>query len=306
MSILSFTKMQGLGNDFVVIDAFSQKINLSHEQIRKLANRNLGIGADQILFIEKPLGQNADFRYRIFNADGNEVEHCGNGARCFARYVREKKLINKDKILVEVNNTITTMLCNPDKSVTIEMGIPNFDPISLPFITTNLSHRLEQNSVIWQINTILTKNKINESSPQDSEQLPNFIEFSIVSTGNPHAVIFVKSIEIAPVVKIAKFLEQSGHFPNGINVGFLEVVDRHAIKLRVHERGVGETLACGTGACAAAISAIQRGVLDSPVRISMNGGNLLVTWGKNSPILMTGPAKIVFNGTIDLNTLSDQ
>lgn len=295
--------MQGLGNDFVVIDAFTQVIKLSHEQIKKIANRHFGIGADQILLVEKPNMKGADFCYRIFNADGNEVEHCGNGARCFAKYVQYKQLTNKDKIYVEVNKTVTTMTCNPDGSVTVEIGIPDFNPTSLPFIPINLTSRAERDCTIWQLANPLTRLKNTEQKIQPVD----LIEFGIVSTKNPHAVILTMDVNSAPVVEIAKFLESTNHFPKGINVGFAEIINKHSIKLRVHERGVGETLACGTGACAAAVSGIQRGVLESPVSISMKGGDLLIAWDKNplnpSPILMTGPAKIVFNGEINLNNL---
>lgn len=306
MSIIPFTKMQGLGNDFIVIDAFSQTIQLSNSQIKKLANRHFGIGADQVLLIEKSISQDANFRYRIFNADGIEVEHCGNGARCFAKYVRENGLINHDTIRVEVNDTISIMTYNRDGNITIEMSVPDFTSQSLPFIPGNLNHRLEKNCIIWNIDHISTQATQHTNHQNHAIKTTNSIEFSIVSMGNPHAVIITNNLDTMTINTIAKFLEQSGHFPRGINVGFVEIINNHTIKLRVHERGVGETLACGTGACAAAVLGIRRNLLTSPVQVQMPGGMLSISWNSidpAAPVIMTGPAKIVFHGQIDLASL---
>jgi diaminopimelate epimerase len=274
---ISFTKMQGLGNDFVVIDAYNTPIQLSTQQIKAMADRHFGIGFDQLLMVERPTTENADFRYRIFNADGSEVEQCGNGARCFVRFVHEQKLTNKSRITVETASGIIYPELQADGMVTVDMGIPKFSPAEIPFIAerTQDTYRIQLS--------------------QDE------IEFATVSMGNPHAVCLVSDVEQAPVERVGAALESHPSFPNRVNVGFMQVMHAHHIKLRVFERGAGETLACGTGACAAAVSGIRRGLLQSPVTVSTRGGDLTIAWaGDKSKVMMTGPAVSVFNGTIEI------
>jgi diaminopimelate epimerase len=273
---LKFTKMHGLGNDFVVLDGINQAIALDREQIRKLADRHFGIGCDQLLLVEKAEGQ-ADFRYRIFNADGGEVEQCGNGARCFVRFVHDQKLTSKPEIVVETHNGLIRPRLEDDGRVTVNMGAPVFDAARLPF-TDGTGAVSEPLIVAGETLTI-----------------------SAVSMGNPHAVQVVDNVESAPVEKIGPLVENHPRFPRRVNAGFMQVMDRQHVRLRVYERGSGETLSCGTGACAAVVSGIRRGLLDSPVTVATHGGTLSIAWGgEDRPVLMTGPAISVFSGEINL------
>lgn len=273
---LKFTKMQGLGNDFVVIDAINQIISLTANDIRFLADRHFGIGCDQVLLVEEAQS-NTDFRYRIFNADGSEVEQCGNGARCFVRFVHDHALTTKNEIRVETAKGTIVPKLEDNGEVTVNMGVPRFDPIDIPFTAEKraLTYFLEANQ--------------------------KQIEISVVSMGNPHAVQIVSNLEQAPVLSEGPLIESHVRFPNRVNVGYMQIIDRKHIKLRVYERGAGETLACGTGACAAVVAGIQRNRLDSYVEVSTRGGKLKISWaGENQPVWMTGPAKTVFEGIIEI------
>ncbi len=274
---MKFAKMHGAGNDFVVIDGVRQDIDLSPEQLRLLADRNFGVGCDQILLVEKPHEKTADFRYRIFNADGGEVEQCGNGARCFVRFVHEQKLTSKREIIVETKNGLIVPRLEADGRVTVNMGAPVFDPERIAFTdgTGAISEPLQVGSTALQI--------------------------SAVSMGNPHAVQVVDDVETADVATIGPLIERHQRFRNRVNAGFMQIVDAHSIKLRVYERGTGETLACGTGACAAVVAGIRRGLLQSPVQVATRGGVLSIAWGnEGAPVLLTGPAITVFSGEINL------
>jgi len=273
---LQFTKMQGLGNDFVVFDAIHQEVELSEEQIRFLANRRFGVGCDQILLVEPPHDENTDFYYRIFNADGSEVEQCGNGARCFARFVRDKGLTEKDVIDVgTLKGPIRLFL--KDDQVIVNMGAPILEPEQIPFRATRISSTY---------------------SLQVEKQL---IPISAVSMGNPHAVILVDNVSMAPVDTLGPLIETHERFPQKVNVGFMAVRNPREIDLRVWERGVGETLACGTGACAAVVAGRLRGLLDEQVKVHLPGGDLVVSWkGGSEPVWMAGPATRVFEGVIEL------
>lgn len=273
---LKFTKMQGLGNDFVVLDGIHQSIHLDRQQLRFLADRHFGIGCDQILLVEKAEGD-ADFRYRIFNADGGEVEQCGNGARCFVRYVHDHGLTQKSEIRIETLSGVISPKLEISGNVTVNMGQPVFEPAQIPFIAEHIAptYQLE---IAGQPVTI-----------------------SALSMGNPHAVRVVPDVDRAPVETEGALLEQHPRFPKKVNAGFMQVVDRAHIKLRVFERGAGETLACGTGACAAVAAGINLGLLDPQVTVSTRGGSLTIRWeGKNEPVWMTGPAVTVFEGEINL------
>lgn len=274
---LKFSKMHGLGNDFVVLDGVRQAVSLTPEQLRYLADRNFGVGCDQILLVEEPSQAGVDFRYRIFNADGSEVEQCGNGARCFVRFVHEQGLTDKREIKVETRRGIITPRLEANGSVTVDMGEPRFLPAEIPFLH-------DEDVVIYNLDVA-----------------DETLEISVVSMGNPHAVQVVDSVDTAPVGQHGPLIENHEQFPQRVNAGFMQVVDRHAIKLRVFERGSGETLACGTGACAAVVTGIRRGLLDSPVRVTTRGGDLNIAWGgPGRPVLMTGPAMTVFTGEIEL------
>jgi len=269
--------MHGLGNDFVVLDGIRQSVSLTPEQLCYLADRHFGVGCDQILLVETPTQAGVDFRYRIFNADGSEVEQCGNGARCFVRFVHETGLTEKREIRVETKSGIIAPRLEADGSVTVDMGEPRFLPAEIPFLH-------DEEVVIYSLDVA-----------------DETLDISVVSMGNPHAVQVVDSVEQAPVAAHGPLIENHERFPQRVNAGFMQVIDRHTIKLRVYERGSGETLACGTGACAAVVSGIRRGLLDSPVRVSTRGGDLSIVWGgPGRPVLMTGPAVTVFTGEIDL------
>ncbi|HEX5364565.1 MAG TPA: diaminopimelate epimerase [Gallionella sp.] len=274
--ILKFTKMHGAGNDFVVLDGVRQKVELSSEQLRFLADRHFGVGCDQILLVEKPLNKDADFRYRIFNADGGEVEQCGNGARCFVRFVHDQKLTPKREIVVETHSGLIRPRLEADGRVTVDMSAPVFEPARIPF---------------------QGEGAVSEPLEVAGETLA----ISALSMGNPHAVQVVDDIEHAPVTTIGPLIEHHPRFPNRVNAGFMQVMDRHHIRLRVFERGSGETLSCGTGACAAAVAGIRRGLLDSPVHVTTRGGLLTIAWnGEGTSVLMTGPAITTFEGEINL------
>jgi len=274
---LKFSKMHGLGNDFVVLDGVRQSVSLSPEQLCYLADRHFGVGCDQILLVEKASQPGIDFRYRIFNADGGEVEQCGNGARCFVRFVHDEGLTDKREIRVETMRGIISPRLEGDGNVTVDMGIPRFLPAEIPF--------LAEDDVIIHLLDVADET----------------LETSVVSMGNPHAVQVVESVDTAPVGEHGPLIEKHPRFPQRVNAGFMQIVDRHAIKLRVYERGSGETMACGTGACAAVVAGIRRGLLDSPVRVTTRGGDLTIAWGGDErPVLMTGPAVTVFTGEIEL------
>lgn len=276
-TVIHFSKMHGLGNDFVVIDAIRQEINLSSEQVRQIADRHFGIGCDQLLLVERPTTAAADFRYRIFNADGGEVEQCGNGARCFARFVRDQGLSDKDELTVETAMGIIYPHIEANGEVTVNMGLPHFEPTALPFQAPQQQPRY------------------------DIEVLGQTITIGAVSMGNPHAVYQVDDTDSAAVTSLGPAITHHPRFTNGVNSGFMQIVNRGHIRLRVHERGSGETLACGTGACAAVVVGRIWGELDETVRVDLPGGQLLVRWqGEGQPVLMTGPATHVFEGTIEL------
>ncbi|ADL56682.1 diaminopimelate epimerase [Gallionella capsiferriformans] len=274
---LKFTKMHGAGNDFVVLDGVRQQISLTTEQLRLLADRHFGVGCDQILLVEKAHDASADFRYRIFNADGGEVEQCGNGARCFVRFVHDQKLTNKAEIVVETHNGLIRPRLEADGRVVVNMGAPVFDAARIPF----------SGGTIEVMQPLVVADQT--------------LMVSIVSMGNPHAVQVVDDVERAAVEVLGPLIEHHASFPKRVNAGFMQIMDRQHIRLRVYERGSGETLSCGTGACAAVVSGIRRGLLDSPVSVATHGGNLSIAWGgEETPVLMTGPAISVFSGEINL------
>jgi diaminopimelate epimerase len=274
---LAFTKMHGTGNDFVVIDLISQHYTLRSRDVRKLADRHFGIGCDQVLVVEAPQNPQVDFRYRIYNADGKEVEQCGNGARCFARFVREKKLTGKRVISVETSAGVIVLRVRSNHEVEVDMGAPEFEPAKIPF----------RASVRAPSYTLLV---------DDAE-----LEIGVVSIGNPHAVLRVNNVGKADVERLGPLIESHPDFPQRVNAGFMQVVSDTEIKLRVYERGVGETLACGTGACAAVAYGISRGWLREAVTVVLSGGKLSVSWaGEGQPVVMTGPTEIVYEGTIKI------
>ncbi len=277
MSLIKFTKMHGAGNDFVVLDGVRQSIALSPEKLRFIADRHFGIGCDQILLVEKSQRHDADFRYRIFNADGGEVEQCGNGARCFVRFVHDQKLTGKREIVVETKSGLISPRLEEDGRVTVNMGAPILDPAQIPFVS-------DSNAVI-----------------QPLQVGDDTVQITAVSMGNPHAVQLVGDVEHAPVTIQGSLIEHHPRFPKRVNVGYMQIEDRTSVKLRVFERGAGETLSCGTGACAAVVTGILRGLLDDTVHVVTRGGTLTINWeGGKSPVLMTGPAITVFEGEINL------
>ena len=281
---LRFTKMQGAGNDFVMLDGVRQKIDLSAEQLRRLADRHFGVGADQILVVEPARQPGVDFRYRIFNADGGEVEQCGNGARCFVKFVRAAGLTDKRAIRVETLGGTIAPVLEDDGSVTVDMGVPVFEPARVPFNAAGLRARREGQLDIFTLDAPLAG-----------------AEIAVVSMGNPHAVQIVADVDAAPVAEFGPRIERHPRFAERVNAGFMQILDRDRVRLRVWERGAGETLACGTGACAAVVSAILRGVLNADVRVDVRGGTLRVRWaGEDRPVLMSGPAVEVFSGEIEI------
>lgn len=281
---LKFTKMHGAGNDFVVIDAISQRLDFTPAQWKLLADRRFGIGADQVLVVEKPQSAGVDFRYRIYNADGGEVEQCGNGSRAFVKFVTDKGLTDKRAIKVETMSGIIEPRLEADGSITVDMGSPILEPPRIPFNADGLQGKPEGEDTVWPL-------EINGKT----------CWISAVSMGNPHAVQVVENAQTAPVHLDGPEIEHHPRFPKRVNAGFMQIVDRRHIKLRVFERGAGETLACGTGACAAVVAGIRRGLLDSPVKVSTHGGELTIAWaGGTSAVMLTGPAVTVFEGEIEI------
>jgi diaminopimelate epimerase len=284
MSTLRFSKMHGLGNDFVVFDAITQSVRLSAEQVRFIAHRRFGVGCDQVLLVESPTltpsSPRVDFAYRIFNADGGEVEQCGNGARCFARFVRDQGLTDKDQIAVQTAAGIITLTLERDGQVTVNMGVPVFEPEAVHFVAN-------RRAPVYPL-----------------EVADSVLEIGVVSMGNPHAVLRVDDVARAPVTALGPLIEVHPRFPRRVNAGFLEVVDAEHVRLRVYERGAGETLACGTGACAAVAVGRMRGWLGERVRVDLSGGTLHIRWaGEGEPVWMSGPATHVFDGQLSLPEL---
>jgi diaminopimelate epimerase len=277
---IAFTKMHGLGNDFIVIEALKKKFHGSPEQIRRLADRHFGIGFDQLLLVEPPVSEDMDFSYRIFNADGDEVEQCGNGARCFARFVYDRGLTEKTEIRVGTLSGIIIPRILDDGRVCVDMGVPDFEPERIPFITDKRQHSY----------SLALANGV--------------VEIAAVSMGNPHAVQIVEDVDSAPVTQTGPEIEHHPLFPQRVNAGYMEVIDRRAIRLRVWERGSGETMACGTGACAAVVTGIDQGLLDSPVEVALPGGKLDIEWsGQGTSVFMTGPAEYVYEGEFEMEKL---
>lgn len=275
--LIQFSKMHGLGNDFMVVDGVTQKIFFSPEMIRRLADRHFGIGFDQLLLVEPPYDPEQDFHYRIFNADGSEVQQCGNGARCFARFVRLKGLTNRDRIAVSTMSGRIVLQLEHDNQVTVNMGVPEFEPAKVPF----RAQKAEKTYLL-----------------RVAEQT---VMCGVVSMGNPHCVLEVENVKTAPVETLGAELESFDRFPERVNVGFMELVSANEIRLRVFERGAGETMACGTGACAAAVVGIAQGKLRDRVKVHLPGGTLQIAWkGPGTPVFMTGPAEHVFDGEIEL------
>ncbi len=278
---IPFTKMHGLGNDFIVIDGISQTVSIDPDRIKALADRRFGIGFDQLLLVEPPSSPEADFDYRIFNVDGSEVEHCGNGARCFATFVREKGLSAKNPVAVKTLNRILILESDHTGNVTVDMGAPELNPEEIPFSTS------------MQDTTYRREIEV------DGESIT--IEFSAISMGNPHAVIIVEDLANTAVKDIGGALGSHPDFPEGVNVGFMQIDNPEQIKLRVFERGVGETLACGTGACAAIVAGQRLGLLNTQVNVRLAGGSLFIEWpGNESSVLMSGPTTTVYEGTLEI------
>ncbi|CAB3712958.1 diaminopimelate epimerase [Achromobacter kerstersii] len=286
----NFTKMHGAGNDFVVLDGVRQTIDMTPERARALGDRHFGIGADQILLVERATRPDADFRYRIFNSDGSEVEHCGNGARCFVRFVHEQGLSDRNPLRAEIATGILVLDEGDDEQVTVEMGSTRFDPAALPFDTTGLASQREGEDALWELDL---------DAPTG---VANKVLLSAVAISNPHAVQVVDNVDTAPVGIQGPLIETHPRFARRVNAGFMQIVDRHNIRLRVFERGAGETLACGTGACAAVAAGIRRGLLESPVRVQTRGGVLTIAWN-GEQLRMTGPAESVFTGQVDIDKL---
>lgn len=273
---INFTKMHGIGNDFMVIDTFSQAFEPDAETIRRLADRNFGIGFDQLLLLEPSTDSDIDVRYRIFNSDGGEVMQCGNGARCAARYLHENALVQKDEVVAETGAGRLTLLCNGE-DVTVNMGVPKLSPTDIPA-------QVEKQGVVYLLRV--------------GEQV---LSAGLVNLGNPHAVIIVEDVDNTEVELLGPKVQEMGIFPDGVNVGFMQVLDRQTIHLRVYERGAGETLACGSGACAAVVSGRLQGIFDDTVTVHLRGGQLQVAWaGEGQPVMMTGPAATVYRGIIEL------
>lgn len=275
--LVRFSKMHGLGNDFMVIDAVAQRVRLTPDIVKSLADRHTGVGFDQLLLVEPPTRPDMDFRYRIYNADGSEVEHCGNGARCFARFVRERRLTVKQEIQVETANGSAILKVLADRQVQVDMGAPILQPVEIPFAA-------EQQAALYSL-----------------EVDGKAYQVSAVSMGNPHCVLLVDDISQAPVKQLGRLIERHPRFPQRVNVGFMQIESADYIKLRVYERGAGETRACGTGACAAVVAGRLRGVLNEAVTVELPGGELQISWkGEGQSVLMTGPATTVYEGQIYL------
>ena len=273
--LMKFTKMHGLGNDFVVIDAVTQNVRVTASMARRLSDRKTGIGCDQVLVVEPPSEPDIDFNYRIFNADGAEVEQCGNGARCLARFVHDRRLTGNNPITVKTSNRVMQLSVESKKMVSVDMGVPELEPQNIPFDAA-------EKALVYPIDV-------------DGQAY----EIAAVSMGNPHAVLRVDNIDSAPVAELGAKIESHSRFPNRVNVGFMQIVSRSDIKLRVFERGVGETEACGSGACAAAVAALQQDLVDSPVTMQLTRGSLKIDWrGEGHGLIMTGPTATVFHGRI--------
>jgi len=277
--LLPFTKMQGTGNDFIILNQLDVDYGLSRRVIEKLANRKYGIGFDQLLIIESTSNPKAEFKYRIFNADGNEVEQCGNGARCFFQYIVDKKLSTNSSIVVETKSGLITLKYNPNKLVEVNMGEPIFNDKDIPFISNNEKLKIKIDDTLVDVN--------------------------VISMGNPHAVIKINDFNKCDIKKISESLQNSPQFPKSVNVGFLKTIDKNTIRLKVYERGSGLTLACGTGACAAAVIAISQKWVVNPVRVEMDGGQLIINWHDQKDVILMGPAQIVFEGEINLDKFID-
>ena len=284
----NFTKMHGAGNDFVMLDGVRQPIDMTPERARALAHRQFGVGCDQILLVDTPLHPEADFRYRIFNADGSEVEHCGNGARCFVRFVHEQKLSSRNPLRAEIATGLITLEELPNGDVTVEMGQTRFAAEDLPFDVNGLATQTQRQDTLYGLELATTP--------------PQTVWLSAVAISNPHAVQVVTDVEAAPVGLLGPMIESHPRFARRVNAGFMQIVDPHTMYLRVYERGAGETLACGTGACAAVAAGIRRGLLESPVRVRTHGGWLTVAFD-GTQLRMTGPATTVFSGSIDIDHL---
>ena len=281
-----FTKMQGAGNDFVVLDATREPLALGAEEMRRLGDRRFGVGADQILIVERPTAPGMDFSYRIFNNTGDEVEHCGNGARCFARYVRDRGLIGRDTIRVQTVNNELELHIQADGRVRVDMNAPRFEHADLPFDSTGLAPARVGDFETWPLDV----------AGHGS------VDAAVLSMGNPHAVMRVADVERHPVALIGPLVETHARFPRRVNAGFMQVLSRTHVRLRVHERDAGETLACGTGACAAVVAGVRLGWLDTRVDVATHGGKLTVEWagGPEDSVFLTGPATTVFEGEIEL------
>jgi len=285
---LKFTKMQGVGNDFVVLDGVSRSIQMTSQLAKRLADRHFGVGCDQVLLVERPQRKDADFRYRIWNADGGEVEQCGNGARCFVRFVHDKGLTKKKEIRVETFSGVIIPRLEANGQVSVDMGTPIFEPERVPFETRGLL-------------------PVQEGKRWPLEVAGRTLQVAVLSMGNPHAVQTVADVDSAPVTTEGPLIERHPRFPNRVNAGYMQVLDRARIRLRVWERGAGETLACGTGACAAVVAGIREGLLDDSVRVATRGGELTIRWGGgennlNCAVWMTGPALAVFEGEIEIES----
>ena len=305
---IKFTKMQGAGNDFVVLDETRGRLNLSVAQYQFLANRHFGVGADQILSVRAAPAdsKDIDFSYAIHNNDGSEVEHCGNGARCFVRFVRDQGLTDKNVIKVQTMNRVIELRANEDGQVTVNMGAPQFEAISLPFELAGLEVKQKGLAEVFLLD-------LSENMPKNASNKPladvfiasvaikSIVNFAIVSMGNPHAVQLVDDVDTADVEQIGPLVSKHTRFPRGVNAGFMQIVNRGQVKLRVYERGAGETLACGTGACAAVVAGIRQGLLDASVQVTTRGGLLQIDWaGGDAPVMMTGPATKVFESEIEI------
>jgi len=277
--LIPFTKMQGTGNDFIILNQLDVDYGLSKEVIEKIASRQYGIGFDQLLIIENSSNPKAEFKYRIFNADGNEVEQCGNGARCFFQYIVDKKLSANSSIVVETKSGLITLKYNPKKLVEVNMGEPIFNDEDIPFISNNKKLKIKIDDTLVDIN--------------------------VISMGNPHAVIKIDDFNQCDIKQISESLQNSPQFPKSVNVGFLKTIDKNTIRLKVYERGSGLTLACGTGACAAAVIAIGQKWVTNPVCVEMDGGQLIINWHDQKDVILMGPAQIVFEGEINLDKFID-
>jgi diaminopimelate epimerase len=278
--LLQFTKMHGLGNDFMMVDLVSQQFTLNPELIKELSDRRFGIGFDQLLTVRPPTKPDSDFRYTIYNADGSEAEQCGNGARCFMRFVRDEGLTTKSDVTLETSNSIISCKLEKDGNITVDMGKPTLEPSKIPFVADNR-----------QTNYDLSL----------GPEYPDIFSIPALNLGNPHAVITVKAVDSAPVLRVGPLIERHSRFPQGVNVGFMEIVSRKKIRLRVFERGVGETKACGSGACAAVVAGRLQGLLDDTVDVQLTGGHLSVTWSNNTETLkMTGPTCKVYEGRLEI------